>query len=286
MGCREGFAPTVTQWNESGTPGIRLQGGGGSVILTPMNQTGKNSRRRRWPWLVSCAVLVLAVLVWIADWQPRFLSQLLHRDGRVIFHGPDTARRVALTIDDAPSPATPAILDVLRRHEVRATFFLMAGEAERNADLIRRIVSEGHEIGNHLWEDRPAYAMSRGEFEDALERSQAALEAFAPVRWFRPPHAVYTDRMLDAAEARGLITVLGSLHPYDTAVPSVDYAVSQISRNARPGDIIVLHDGGDRGHRTAVILDEVLPLLRRGSPPLDAGTLSRLLDPPDPSGIR
>ncbi len=238
--------------------------------------TGRQPQRRHRIWRIAVlfAFLLLATAAWLADWQPRFLVQLFHRDNHAVFYGPGDGGHLAITIDDGPSAATNEILDALRRHDVRATLFLMAAAAQNDSGLVRRIVREGHEIGNHLWEDRPAYKMSREEFRDALARSQRVLTAFAPVRWFRPPHAIYLDWMIADARRDGLTTVIGSLHPYDTAVPSVEYAVSQILRNGRAGDILVLHDGAERGLRSAEILDRVLPGLRERG--LQPGRLSDL----------
>ncbi len=206
--------------------------------------------------------------------QPRFVLRWIQKRHDVIYFLPTDQPRVALTIDDSPSAHTPAMLDLLERHGIRATFFILGKATAEDASLVRRMVQEGHEIGNHLWEDRPAIKMSHGEFCQLLDQTQSALSRFSDVHWFRPPGAFYRDWMVAAACARGLRTALGSVHPYDAILASAEYSKWQIMVNTQPGDIIVLHDGKDRGARTVKVLEWVLPRLKDGG--LLLGTLSNL----------
>jgi peptidoglycan/xylan/chitin deacetylase (PgdA/CDA1 family) len=121
------------------------------------------------------------------------------------------------------------------------------------------------------------------EFERGLLEAHALLSAWAPPRWFRPGSGWYTDWMLDLLEAQGYRCALGSVYPLDSHVASVRFASWWIGRGVGPGSIIILHDGGRRGERTAGVLERVLPGLRaRG---LEVVTLSDLVRRAgDPSG--
>lgn len=81
-------------------------------------------------------------------------------------------------------------------------------------------------------------------------------------RWLRPASGWYDDAMLDTIERAGFRCALGSVHPYDPHVPSARFAAAYVLSNVRPGAVIVLHEGDDRGRRTVEVLRRVLPVLR------------------------
>jgi peptidoglycan/xylan/chitin deacetylase (PgdA/CDA1 family) len=176
-----------------------------------------------------------------------------------------TARPVvALTIDDGPdSISTPEILSQLRRHDARATFFLIAGRVAGLEQIVRALVAGGHELGNHFTSDRPGIRLRPDEFEADLLQAHGLLAGFAPVTWARPGSGWYSASMIDAMRRQGYRCALGSVYPFDVIIPSVSFAARYLLHNARPGAILVLHDAGARGMRTARILNEVLPELRR-----------------------
>jgi len=209
--------------------------------------------------------------------QPRWLVGLLGRGSAdVVFFVDGPKPAVALTIDDGPDGgATPRILDVLARHEARATFFLISSRVPGNEALVSRMVAEGHELGNHLTRDEPSVWLSAREFEAALVEADSVLSRFGQMRWFRPGSGWYSDTMLAIARARGYRSALGSVYPYDALIPWPRFAAYQILNNVRAGDVIVLHDGGARGPRTAAVLEEILPALERRG--LAVVTLSELV---------
>ncbi len=171
---------------------------------------------------------------------------------------------VALTIDDGPDPATtPQILDILRQHDARATFFLITDRVRGNEAIARRIVAEGHELGNHLTTDQPSIRFALFEFERQLREAHDILSRFAKVRWFRPGSGWYTPAMLAILDDYGYRCALGSVYPYDAWVPSTRFAIRYVLGRVEAGSVIVLHDHRGRGRRTAVSLSVILPELRR-----------------------
>jgi peptidoglycan/xylan/chitin deacetylase (PgdA/CDA1 family) len=174
------------------------------------------------------------------------------------------APMVALTLDDGPDPAsTPLILSELGRHGARATFFLIAERVRGHDELVRRLVAERHEVGNHFTRDRASIRLDDDQFERDLEQAHEVLAPFGPVRWARPGSGWYSRSMIAALTARGYRCALGSVYPYDATIPSVEFSIRHILRNIRPGAILVLHDGGARGRRTARVLRSILPALKR-----------------------
>jgi peptidoglycan/xylan/chitin deacetylase (PgdA/CDA1 family) len=189
----------------------------------------------------------------LAQWYPGCLYQV-HTQKRL----------VALTIDDGPDPvSTPLILAELRRHQAVATFFLITNRLRGQERLMRSLVGEGHELGNHFTQDRPSIRLERHAFEADLLQAHRDLSRWGGPIWARPGSGWYSQAMIEAMQRHGYRCALGSVYPFDATIPSVAWAARYILRNARPGAIVVLHDGGSRGQRTVRILAKVLPELRR-----------------------
>lgn len=196
----------------------------------------------------SRGVTVAAGIVATAAWAPA-LTSLAPRRRPALFPrlcGIEPGAALALTFDDGPDAAsTPAVLDVLARHHVRATFFLLGRHAAAHADVVRRLVDEGHELAVHGW-DHWALPLKRpGTVRGELSRSVEVIETLAGVRprWYRPPFGVMTTEGLLAARAVGLDTVLWSTWGVDWAARATpESVVRRVLRDARPGGCVLLHD--------------------------------------------
>ena len=200
----------------------------------------------------------------LCDGDERTLGLLGGRDPRVLYSAAISERVVALTIDDAPdAESTPEILAVLERHGARATFFVIADQISGNESLLERIVSEGHELGNHMTHDEPSIELDPDDFERELLRAGEMLDRFGGTRWYRPGAGYYNDAMLDVLDRYGYRCALGSIYPVDAQLPWSGLAAWWIDARTSPGAIIILHDRGERGRRTAETLSEALPELSR-----------------------
>lgn len=127
-------------------------------------------------------------LISILFFQPRWILSLIASivPGAVYFTKTDKPI-IALTIDDGPDAvATPKILEILQRYQARATFFVISDRVKGNESVIREIVNQGHELGNHLTEDKPSIQLSPQEFETDLLEAHAILSKFAKPCWLRP----------------------------------------------------------------------------------------------------
>ena len=220
--------------------------------------------RVRWPLWCALGVavggaggLVVGPPVWLVDLLSAAFPGCLYRVRT-------TERVIALTLDDGPDEVTtPEILAELRRYDAKATFFLIGERISGREPVVRRLVEEGHELGNHFMRDRPAILLDAEELARDLDQSHTLLTAFAPVRWARPGSGWYSRQVIEAMSRRGYRCALGSVYPYDATIPSSPFASRFLLRNVRPGAVIVLHDGGARGRRTVRTLRAVLPELRR-----------------------
>lgn len=214
------------------------------------------------PWFLWSVpgLAALAIALWTI---PRWLvPRLAGRSPRCLYSVPVGERVVAFTFDDGPDPeSTPAILRMLRAHGAHATFFLIADRVCGCESLVATLPAEGHELGNHLTRNEPSILLTPKLFTSAVHEAGTVLGRFGPVRWLRPGSGWYNAAMLDTIEREGYRCALGSVYPYDAHLPLVGLAAAYILANARPGAVIVLHEGGARGRRTVEVLRRVLPVL-------------------------
>lgn len=167
-------------------------------------------------------------------------------------------RIVALTFDDGPDRAnTPLVLDALMKHGAKATFFLIGEQVPANAGLVRRMVAEGHVVGNHSWSH--PYRLSDGEGERQIARTEKTIEKIIGRKpaCFRSPGGFTNNGIARAAHRRGLPNFLWMVSSADTThIGSVAIARNVVSA-VHPGDIVLMHDGP--GHRaTALAVPAIL----------------------------
>ena len=187
----------------------------------------------------------------------------------VLFHQPKAGPLVAMSFDDSPHAAsTPRILDLLAEHEARATFFIIGEHLAGNEEIVRRLVDEGHELGNHMMADAPSARLPAVEFERELLQTHELLARFGPVRWFRPGHAWFNRRMLDQLHRHGYRCAMASTYALEFLPVPAPYAARHILLNVGPGGLIVLHDGVPDLERTLAVLERILAALRRRGYPV------------------
>jgi peptidoglycan/xylan/chitin deacetylase (PgdA/CDA1 family) len=177
---------------------------------------------------------------------------------------------LALTFDDGPHPEfTPRILETLRRRGHRATFFVVGERVRAHPELVRRIVQEGHEIGNHSL--RHAWHMAlwpTSRFTADLSETNHIIERTAGVTptLFRPPAAILSPRVARGTRGAGLRLVGFSARAADGAVRTTpDQALARLLAGMKPGAILLLHDGPVAGRASVAlqILPELLEAMER-----------------------
>lgn len=160
--------------------------------------------------------------------------------------GPSDRPFVAMTFDDGPHPQnTPRLLDILRARNIKATFYVIGRSVENYPQIVRRIVAEGHEIGNHTYTHRNLTKLSDSEVLRELTRTKDAIVAASGVqpRTMRPPYGALLQRQRSMIHSDfGYPTVLWSVDPRDWQRPGVSVVTSRILTNAHNGAIILAHD--------------------------------------------
>jgi peptidoglycan-N-acetylglucosamine deacetylase len=153
---------------------------------------------------------------------------------------------IAMTFDDGPSPeTTPRLLDILKQRNIKATFFMIGQNAERNPTIVKRILAEGHEIGNHSWTHPQLSKLSDDRVTEEINKTQNAIKdasGYTPVL-MRPPYGAITARQKDWIEKQfGLSVIIWSVDPFDWKRPGASVIEQRILAGARPGAIVLSHD--------------------------------------------
>jgi peptidoglycan/xylan/chitin deacetylase (PgdA/CDA1 family) len=153
---------------------------------------------------------------------------------------------IAITFDDGPVvPNTPRLLDMLAARGIKATFFTVGTNVARNPNIVRRIVSDGHELANHTWTHPYLSRLSDAAVRSELQRSHDAMTSITGVapRMYRPPYGAITARQKQWIMSEyGYPTILWSVDPQDWKTKSAATTRSRILAETRPGSIILVHD--------------------------------------------
>jgi peptidoglycan/xylan/chitin deacetylase (PgdA/CDA1 family) len=197
----------------------------------------------------------------------QFYRSMQKRFPATLWHGDPARRQIALTFDDGPHLRdTPGVLDVLERHRVRATFFLIGRAVLRTPPLVKDIHDRGHQIGIHChrhipfpWEDLQSL---RGQL-DATRSAIASLCGLSQEdSWdVRPPYGLFNLKLLGLFHEWKYRLVMWTCIPPHFLQP-VGWSVKQIMEAAMPGLILVLHDGHGHGTLAVHILELILPRLK------------------------
>jgi len=191
--------------------------------------------------------------------------------------GSTTLKSIALTFDDGPNAEyTPKILDILKRNNIKATFFVTGTNANINPSILKRIYNEGHEIGIHTFTHPNISKISEGELALEINSTQELIKSKLNVKTllFRPPYGeddtpqtIQEIMRLKEVSSMGYYNVLMGIDPNDWANPGVEKIVESVINqvDSNKGNIILLHDsGGDRLQTIAALKPIIEQLKLRG----------------------
>lgn len=199
-------------------------------------------------------------------------------------------RLVALTFDDGPGADTAAVLDALARGDAHATFFVLGRRIGGNEGLLRREVADGHAVGNHSWLHPDMRKLTDAKRHQQLSDTDVAIRQATGERptLFRPPYGATNPDVNVLARRLGLLPVVWSADTRDWAGLKARQIARRALAGARPGAIILLHDGGGDRRETVKAIPLILaglaerglvpvtlPELLNASPPGAPGTLAR-----------
>ncbi len=180
-------------------------------------------------------------------------------------HGDE--KPIALTFDDGPHPGnTGRILDVLKKHGIRATFFILGCNAGYYPEPLNRAIEEGHEIENHSF-DHKMGGRNTEELMESLEKTASLITSMTGrrPRYFRPPGGKCTREMKNAMELLGYEAIYWTIDSEDWKGKSAESIVTSVMRSVRGNDIILFHDYTCPNDNTVEALAMLIPrLLRAG----------------------
>jgi peptidoglycan/xylan/chitin deacetylase (PgdA/CDA1 family) len=165
----------------------------------------------------------------------------------IVRRGLKDRKAVSLTFDDGPSPDfTPKILDVLRKKNVRASFFVTGSHVQKYPDVAKRIVGEGHDIGNHTYSHREIAPSVRKTILWQLKRTDNVIYSVTGVRTrlFRPPRGIYSNASRELLVTEGYKIILWTISSTDWRGTNAKTMARRVLKYARNGGIILFHDSG------------------------------------------
>ena len=151
---------------------------------------------------------------------------------------------IAWTFDDGPGPYTAHLLDILDQHGAKATFFLIGSKVSAQADVLRRMHSRGHQLGNHSWSHPELPKLPVNQIASEIDRTNDAIKQATGVTpsILRPPYGAVNGVVLEQLRLRGMSSILWSVDTRDWADRNSDIVCSRAVAGARPGAIILMHD--------------------------------------------
>jgi len=200
----------------------------------------------------------------------------------VVLHASKDQKQVALSFDDGPdSRFTPEILDVLDKHQVHATFFMMGSRAKEHPDIVERVDDEGHAIGSHTYwhPNLSEEGLERLDWE--VKETDETIEnivGYKP-RLFRSPYGNLDEKIVERLVDLDHTIVGWDVDSLDWKQPGTDVIADNVLSNVSPGSIILMHDGGDWSmdlSGTVESLDRIITKLKEDS--IDFVTIPELID--------
>ena len=206
------------------------------------------------------AAFLIAAILLVGSLAPKSYAEAKAIGGRA-----NDDMKIALTFDDGPHPRnTPKILDILAGYGIKATFFEVGENVELYPEVSRRVVAEGHEIGNHTYSHPHLTKIDYCSLSCEVERCEKVITETTGVKptLFRPPEGVVDANVRKVAENEGYSIIVWTVDTRDWAGTPTDKIVDTVLREISPGDIILMHDYTSGKCNTIPALRRIIPALR------------------------
>lgn len=192
-----------------------------------------------------------AVVVWgsFAIELGYFVNSITHKRTKI--------KEVALTFDDGPTEFTPKFLDLLQKHQVKATFFCIGKQIEKYPETFQRIIAEGHTIGNHtLSHSNSTGFLSASKMMAEIENCDKVMKTMGNIETdlYRPPFGVTNPNIAKAIRRTNKISIGWNVRSLDTITDNEKKIYQRITKNLKKGNIILLHDTSEKTYRVLVDL--------------------------------
>jgi peptidoglycan/xylan/chitin deacetylase (PgdA/CDA1 family) len=172
---------------------------------------------------------------------------------------------IALTFDDGPWPiSTVQVLDILKQNQIKATFFVTGQNVKNYPDLLKQESAEGHIIGNHTWHHRYQFLNPQAAANE-IDNTAELIYQIAGVKTnlFRPPGGFMHNKVTAYARNSNYAIVLWSSDSVDYSRPAIPKLINNVFKDAKPGGIVLMHDGGGNRSKTVQALPEIIASFRK-----------------------
>jgi len=209
-------------------------------------------------WMyIFCFILFSVTVVWGSfDIQLKyFINSITQKKTKI--------KEVALTFDDGPTELTPKFLDLLKEKNIQATFFCIGKQIEKYPETFRRIIAEGHTIGNHTYShSNNTGFLSSSKMIEEIEKCDEVIAKIGNIKTnlYRPPFGVTNPNIAKAINKTQKKSIGWNVRSLDTVIDNEKKIYHRITKNLKPGSIILLHDTSEK---TYLVLVELLLFLKR-----------------------
>lgn len=207
-------------------------------------------------------VLVGCLWILIVFWGSAFIGSNYHVKA-YCSNPSETEKNIALTFDDGPNEMTALVLDVLRQYNAKATFFCIGKNIEAHPDILKRIIEEGHTVGNHSYNHSPFFDFyGKKQVIAEIEQTDALIESILgkKTRLFRPPYGVTNPSIRRALAVTKHKTIGWNIRSLDGGTKNEKFIFDRIIKRIKPGGIVLLHD---TSIQTVNVLEQLLSFLQK-----------------------
>ena len=193
----------------------------------------------------------------------------MQRIGNIYFHGERESKKIALTFDDGPSDETLEILDLLKEYDAKATFFVWAQRVKGREQIIKSILTQGCEIGNHSYHHKAFFLRGNKYIKEEIEKTDKVLSEFGiKTDLFRLPKGAsfFAFNLIGVAKKLKKKIILFDLHSYDYLRLKPPWIAKFVLKNVKKGSIVGFHDyleSMGRNNKVVPALKLILPELKK-----------------------
>lgn len=176
-----------------------------------------------------------------------------------------TEKKIALTFDDGPSKITLEILALLKKYDIKATFFCIGKNIEKHPEIIERILFEGHQVGNHSYSHSHFFDFyNANKILEEIKKTDTLLEKFTSrkIQFFRPPYGVTTPSIRRALQISGHKVIGWNIRSLDGGIKDPKIIYNRIIKRVSPGGIVLLHD---TAKHSVLVLEQFLQFLQQNN---------------------
>ena len=177
----------------------------------------------------------------------------------------ETEKKIAITFDDGPTVFTLEVLELLKKHDVKATFFCIGKNIEAHPEILKQIIANGHLVGNHSYTHSKFFDFyNAAKIREEIKKTDLLLEKFTSkkINFFRPPYGVTTPSIKRALEKTGHKVIGWNIRSLDGGTKNKELIFNRIIKRVSPGGIVLLHDTASH---SVLVLEQFLQFLKQNN---------------------